>query len=128
MAHRRRQQERNYTTRHLRCRSPVQATLSWFAAINHKDKAGAAAHLEPAAAGQMNWGNGDTSTWPAFSALHCKQATSSAAIASVYCTFSDGCGSLGSELVTRRVRRFAGVLCAGARVSTARSAIGMEGS
>ena len=37
----------------------------------------------------MNWGNGDTSTWPTFSALHCKQVTSSAAIASVYCAFSE---------------------------------------
>jgi hypothetical protein len=31
-------------------RSPVQATLSWFFAINHKDKAAAVAHFAPAAA------------------------------------------------------------------------------
>ena len=34
--------------------SPEQATLSWFYAINHKDKAAAVAHFEPAAADQMD--------------------------------------------------------------------------
>ena len=70
-------------------RSPEQATLSWFYAINHKDKADAVAHFTRAGAGQMNWGNGDTSTWPTFSALRCKPASRSAATASVYCTFSE---------------------------------------
>src|SRR5689334_6744190 len=53
--------------------SPEQATLSWFSAVNHKDKAAAVAHLAPAAKDQMNWGNGDASTWSTFSALHCRQ-------------------------------------------------------
>lgn len=70
-------------------RSPEQATLSWFYAINHKDKADAVAHFTHAAAGQMDWGNGDTSTWPAFSALRCKPASRGAVTASVYCTFSE---------------------------------------
>jgi hypothetical protein len=69
--------------------SPEQATLSWFYAINHKDKAAAVAHFEPAAADQMNWGDGDPSTWPTFSALHCKPTSQSATTASVYCTFSE---------------------------------------
>jgi hypothetical protein len=69
--------------------SPQQATLSWFRAINHKDKAAAVAHFTPAAAGQMNWGNGDTSTWATFSALHCKQVSRSGTTASVYCTFKE---------------------------------------
>jgi hypothetical protein len=69
--------------------SPEQATLSWFSAINHKDNAAAIAHFEPAAANQMNWGYGDASTWPTFSALHCKQVSRSATTASVYCTFSE---------------------------------------
>jgi hypothetical protein len=69
--------------------SPEQATLSWFYAINHKDKAAAVAHFEAAAAGQMNWGNGDTSTWPTFSALHCKPTSHSATTAYVNCTFSE---------------------------------------
>lgn len=69
--------------------SPVRAALSWFSAINNKDKDTAAAHFEPAAAGQMNWGNGDTANWPTFSALHCRQTTRSPATASVYCTFTE---------------------------------------
>jgi hypothetical protein len=70
-------------------RSPEQATLSWFYAINHKDKAATLAHFEPATARQMNWGNGDTSTWPTFSALHCKPTSQSVTTASVSCTFSE---------------------------------------
>ena len=69
--------------------SPEQATLSWFSAINHKDKAAAIAHFAAAAADQMNWGNGDTSTWPTFSSLHCRQVSRSATAASVNCTFSE---------------------------------------
>lgn len=69
--------------------SPEQAALSWFYAINDKDKAAAVAHFEPAAAGQMNWGNGDTSTWPTFSALRCEPTSQSATTASVLCTFSE---------------------------------------
>jgi len=70
-------------------RSPEQATMSWFYAVNHKDKADAVAHFTRAAAGQMDWGNGDTSTWPTFSALHCRPASFGAATATVYCTFSE---------------------------------------
>ena len=69
--------------------SPVQATLSWFAAINQKDKAAAIAHFEPAAVFMMNWGGGDISTWPTFSALHCAQVNRSGATALVLCTFSE---------------------------------------
>jgi hypothetical protein len=70
-------------------RSPAQATLSWLYAINHKDKAAAVAHFEPAAADQMNWGHGDTSTWPTFPALHCRQVSRSAITAVVYCSFKE---------------------------------------
>jgi hypothetical protein len=70
-------------------RSPEQATLSWFYAINHKDRAAADAHFEKAAGGQMDWGDGDTSTWPVFSALRCQPASQQATSASVYCTFSE---------------------------------------
>ena len=69
--------------------SPEQATLSWFYAVNHKDKAAAVAHFESAAADQMDWGGGDTSTWPTFSALHCQPTSQSATTALVYCTFSE---------------------------------------
>ena len=70
-------------------RSPEQATLSWFYAVNHKDRADSLAHFTRAAAGQMNWGNGDTSTWPRFSALRCKPVSRGAAVALVYCTFAE---------------------------------------
>jgi hypothetical protein len=69
--------------------SPEQATLSWFSAVNHKDKSAAVAHFGPAAKGQMNWGNGDTSTWSTFSALHCRQVGRNATTASVHCTFKE---------------------------------------
>ncbi|MGH9102033.1 MAG: hypothetical protein ACRDYD_03470, partial [Acidimicrobiales bacterium] len=69
--------------------SPVQAALSWFSAINHKDRAGAVADFEPSAAGAMSWGGGDTSTWPAFSALRCRSTGAADTTASVRCTFSE---------------------------------------
>ena len=37
----------------------------------------------------MNWGNGDTSTWPTFSAIHCKPLQQSTSSASIYCTFAE---------------------------------------
>jgi hypothetical protein len=37
----------------------------------------------------MNGGNGDTSTWATFSALHCKQVSRTATTAAVYCTFNE---------------------------------------
>lgn len=69
--------------------TPVEAALSWFAAVNHKDKSQAVADFEPAAADMMNWGNGDTSTWATFSSVHCKPLTQTATTASVYCTFHE---------------------------------------
>ena len=67
--------------------SPVQATVSWFYAVNHKDKTAAVAHFTRAAAAQMDWGFGDTSKWSTFSALHCKLASQASRTASVRCTF-----------------------------------------
>lgn len=67
----------------------MQAALSWFSAINRKDKPATVAHFEPAAVGLMNWGDGDTSTWPTFSAVDCRQVARNAATPSVYCTFSE---------------------------------------
>jgi hypothetical protein len=69
--------------------SPEQATLSWFSAINHKDRGAALAHFTTAAANQMGWGTWDTSAWPTFSALHCRQLSRSATTAAVYCTFKE---------------------------------------
>ncbi len=69
--------------------SPQAATLSWFAAINHKDGAAAVAHFTHAAAGMMGWGNGNTATWPTFSALRCRRLSRTATNAVVSCTFSE---------------------------------------
>ncbi len=72
-----------------RYRTPEQAALSWFYAVNHKDDGAAVGHFEHSAAGQMDWGDGNTSTWPTFSRLHCKQVADQAFSASVYCTFRE---------------------------------------
>lgn len=69
--------------------SPEHATLSWFYAVNHKDRAAAIAHFTAFSAGLMDWGGGDTSTWPTFSGLHCRPLSQAAATATVYCTFTE---------------------------------------
>jgi hypothetical protein len=68
--------------------SPEQATLSWFYALDHKDKAAAVAHFEPTAADMMDW-YGGPSAYPTFSELHCRQLSSSGATAVVLCTFKE---------------------------------------
>jgi hypothetical protein len=69
--------------------TPLEAALSWFAAVNAKDRAAAVAHFAPADASMMDWGNGDTSTWSTFTRLHCRPLSSSAASAAVYCSFDE---------------------------------------
>ena len=69
--------------------TPLEATLSWFAAVNAKDRAAAAAHFVPADASMMDWGNGDTSTWSTFTRLRCKPLSSGTASATVYCSFDE---------------------------------------
>lgn len=63
--------------------------LAWFAAINRKDKRAALADFDPSSVDEMNWGNGDTSTWPTFSNLRCRITSESPSTAVVYCTFSE---------------------------------------
>ena len=69
--------------------TPLEATVSWFAAVNAKDRAAAVAHFTPAAASMMGWGNGDTSTWSTFTRLRCKPLSAGAASATVYCSFDE---------------------------------------
>jgi hypothetical protein len=69
--------------------TPLEATLSWFAAVNSKDRAAAVAHFVPADASMMDWGNGGTSTWATFTRLRCKPLSSGAASATVYCSFDE---------------------------------------
>jgi hypothetical protein len=69
--------------------SPVQAAVSWFYALNHKDRAAAVSHFTPAAAYMMTDGYGGISAWPTFSALHCKQIGAYGTTATVLCTFKE---------------------------------------
>ena len=69
--------------------TPLQATLSWFAAVNAKDKVAAVAHFVPADADMMDWGSGDTSTWSTFTRLRCQPLSQDAASATVYCSFDE---------------------------------------
>lgn len=69
--------------------SPGQATMSWFYAINHKDRAAAVAHFAPAAAAMMADWYGGPAAYPTFSELRCRQLSSSASTASVLCTFKE---------------------------------------
>ena len=69
--------------------TPLQATLSWFAAVNAKDRAAAVAHFLPARADEMNWGGGDTATWSTFTGVRCQTTSQAAASAAVYCSFAE---------------------------------------
>jgi hypothetical protein len=73
--------------------SPAQATLSWFFAINRKDKAAVLAHFDravPSVHGQLAaWASSKPSRWSTFSALHCRQISRNATTASVRCTFKE---------------------------------------
>jgi hypothetical protein len=77
--------------------SPVQAALSWFYALNHKDMAAAAAHFEPSRAFMMTAGYGGVSAWPNFSALHCRQISAWGNTAVVLCTFNESGGLPGTQ-------------------------------
>jgi hypothetical protein len=72
--------------------SPEAATVSWFYAINHRDKAAAVAHFTPAAARMANW----YGTWPSFAALRCHPTGLAGAAATVYCSFSETPGADGN--------------------------------
>jgi hypothetical protein len=65
--------------------SPVNTTLSWFAAINAHDMPLALAHFVPADRDMMKW-----SSWGVpFQNIHCSLMNRSTSRASVYCTFKD---------------------------------------
>lgn len=51
--------------------SPTTAAVSWFAAVNRKDRAAALAHFTPGSARIADWGTGP-STWPRFYSVRCK--------------------------------------------------------
>jgi hypothetical protein len=65
--------------------SPINTTLSWFAAINARDMPLALAHFVPVDRDMMEW-----SSWGVpFEDVHCSLMNRSTARASVYCTFND---------------------------------------
>lgn len=72
-----------------RPKTPVDAALAWFHAINHKDKAAALAAFLPSNADQMNWNGGNTASWPTFSKVACTDSYSDDTVANVYCTFKE---------------------------------------
>ena len=67
--------------------SPKVAALSWFAAINKKDRQAALAHFESRSAGMADWGG--PSDWATFSTVKCKPESESAGKARVSCTFKE---------------------------------------
>ena len=69
--------------------TPEQAALTWFAAIDRKDRAQSTAAIEPADAELMVWGDGDPSEWPVFTDVECQPFRASTTTATVYCTFSE---------------------------------------
>ena len=72
--------------------SPTTATLSWFAAVNHKDRSASLAHFETGSAEIADWGTGPSS-WPTFSAVECKDGTEATSDrttgARIHCTFRE---------------------------------------
>jgi hypothetical protein len=66
----------------------AQESVSWFKAVNAKDRSASLAHFTPQAArNQGDWEDGDVSLWPTFTDLHCIGQRRSASTALVLCTF-----------------------------------------
>jgi hypothetical protein len=68
--------------------SPTTATLSWFAAVNHKDRKAALAHFEASSVYMADW-SGGPSSWPTFSSVTCKPESEATSDARVSCTFKE---------------------------------------
>jgi hypothetical protein len=68
--------------------SPKAAALSWFAAVNQKNREAALAHFEPRAAAMADW-SGGPSAWPTFSSVKCNSDGHSAGQVRVSCTFAE---------------------------------------
>ena len=68
--------------------SPTAAALSWFAAVNHKDREASLAHFEAGSAVTADWGSGP-SEWPVFSSVQCTDVGRTASDARVWCHFHE---------------------------------------
>ena len=70
-------------------RTPLEATVSWFSAINGKDGSATLAHFTShGSGGRASW-TGDPSGWPTFSHLRCRPLQATASTASVRCAFHE---------------------------------------
>lgn len=69
--------------------TPLQETTSWFQAVDAKDLSAARAHFVAWSGSDMNSNDGDTSQWPTFADIHCRNVGhQSNSTAVVYCTFN----------------------------------------
>lgn len=72
--------------------TPTAAAVSWFAAVNRKDRAAALAHFTPGSTRTGDWGTGPA-TWPTFASVECKDETEGAGDATgdarVHCDFRE---------------------------------------
>ena len=69
--------------------TPLAAAQAWFKSINDKNLEAAQAHFVVSERQMMDWGGGDTSTWPTFTDLHCRTLSASTSKAGLYCNFDE---------------------------------------
>ncbi len=66
----------------------TEESLSWFAAVNAKDRDASLAHFAPQARDTADWDDGDVSRWPTFTDVRCTpQGVATTTAATVHCTF-----------------------------------------
>jgi hypothetical protein len=68
--------------------SPLDATTSWFTAINAKKGAATLAHFSANAGVRSAWTT-DPAGWPTFTGVNCRSAQSTANEATMTCTFHE---------------------------------------
>src|ERR1019366_7453277 len=69
--------------------TPLQAADSWFTAIDEKKLSITRADFESSERYMMNWGAGNSATWPTFSAVHCRTLSETTTDAWVSCSFHE---------------------------------------
>ena len=70
-------------------RTPVQAALAWFRAIDAKDGPQVLAAFAPGNASATSWHAWGPAAWPSFSAVRCQGGARTPTKATVLCTFSE---------------------------------------
>ena len=69
--------------------TPAQAALSWFRAIDAKDRQLVLAAFAPGNASGTSWHAWSPEAWPTFSAVRCKGESQTPTRATVRCVFSE---------------------------------------